>query len=81
MKTVRWFSELETEALNRYFARHVYRDGLRFKEWLKPRGLKMIQPALFYKIHKCPPTLVSAILYKISSKGIHVNNPHRGHRH
>jgi hypothetical protein len=68
-----WFSALETEALNRYFARHVYRDGLRFKEWLKPRGLKMIQPALFYKIHKCPPTLVSAIIYKIKSKGIHMD--------
>jgi hypothetical protein len=68
-----WFSALEAEALHRYFARHVYRDGLSFREWLKPRGLKMIQPPLFYKVHKCPPTLVSAILYKIKSKGIRLH--------
>ena len=67
-----WFSQLELEALQRYFARHVYRDGLRFKEWLKPRGLKMIQPVLFYRINKCPPTLVSGILYKLSEKGLRI---------
>ena len=74
-----WFSELEVETLNRYFARHVYRDGLRFKEWLTPRGLKVIQPALFYKVHKCPATLVSAIIYKIESKGIRLSHHHHPH--
>lgn len=65
-----WFSELEVEALNRYFARHVYRDGLRFKEWLTPRGLRMILPHIFYRVPKCPPSVVSGILYKIKTKGI-----------
>jgi len=67
-----WFSELELEALHRYFARHVYRENLSFREWLKPRGLKTILPKLFYKIDKCPPTLVSAIIHKLSSKGLHI---------
>jgi hypothetical protein len=65
-----WFSEIEKEALNRYFARYVYRDGLTFREWLRPRGLKMIQPRLFYGMHRCLPTVVSRILYKLSEKGL-----------
>lgn len=73
-----WFSQLELEALNRYFARHVYRDGLRFKEWLTPRGIRMIQPHLFYRVHKCPPTLISAILYKMSSHGIRLHGHQQG---
>ena len=67
-----WFSELEMDALHRYFAKHVYRENLSFREWLKPRGLKMIHPKLFYRIHNCQPTIVSAIIHKLSSKGIHI---------
>jgi hypothetical protein len=68
-----WFSQLELETLHRYFGRHVYRDGLRFKEWLTPRGLRMIQPPLFYRVRNCPPTVVSGIVYKLSQKGIHLD--------
>jgi hypothetical protein len=69
-----WFSEIEREALNKYFARYVYRDGLTFREWLRPRGLKMIQPRLFYGMHRCPPTVISGIIIKLEDKGIRLKD-------
>jgi superfamily I DNA/RNA helicase len=65
-----WFSQIELEALNKYFARCVYRDGLTFKEWLKPKGLMMVRPKLFYGLHRCPPSVISGILTKLKEKGI-----------
>ena len=69
----RWFSEQEVEALHKYFARHVYRDGLTFREWLRPEALKIITPAIFYNVPRCTPTIVSAVLTKLKAHGIELN--------
>jgi superfamily I DNA/RNA helicase len=65
-----WFSEQELEVLHRYFARHVYRDGLTFREWLRPEALKTITPSIFYKVPRCTPTIISAVLTKLKTHGI-----------
>jgi hypothetical protein len=33
-----WFTEDALDVLRRYFARHVYRDGLTSRGWCVPRG-------------------------------------------
>jgi hypothetical protein len=65
-----WFSELELEALHKYFARHVFREGLTFHEWLRPEGIKTIVPSIFYKVPRCTPTIVSAVLAKLKTHGV-----------
>lgn len=65
-----WFSELELDVLHKYFARHVYRDGLTFREWLRPEALKTITPSIFYNVPRCTPTIVSAVLTKLKAHGI-----------
>ena len=65
-----WFSELELATLHKYFARHVYREGLTFRSWLRPEALKTITPSIFYKIPRCRPTMVSAVLAKLKTHGI-----------
>lgn len=65
-----WFSDLELEALHKYFARHVYRDGLTFHEWLRPEGLKTITPSIFYNVPRCTPTIVSAVVAKLRNHNI-----------
>jgi hypothetical protein len=65
-----WFSELELEALHKYFARHVFREGLTFHEWLRPEGIKTIVPSIFYKVPRCTPTIVSAVLAKLKAHGV-----------
>jgi len=68
-----WFSALELETLHKYFARHVFRDGLTFHDWLRPEGLKIIVPSIFYKVPRCTPTLVSAVLTKLKVRGVELN--------
>lgn len=70
-----WFSEIELEALNYYFARHVYREGLTFREWLRPEALKTITPSVFYKVPRCTPTIVSAVLTKLKAHGVGLKPP------
>lgn len=65
-----WFDVLELEALNRYFAVHVYRDNLRFHEWMTPRGLHGINPKLFYHLKRVRGNTVSQILRKLRHKGV-----------
>ena len=77
----RWFSKLELDALHMYFARHVYRDGLTFHDWLRPDGLKMIRPKVFYGIPKCKPTIVSAVLIKLRENGVEVVGLTPGNKH
>ena len=66
----KWFSELELDTLHKYFARHVYREGLTFHEWLRPEALKTINLHVFYKVPRCAPTMVSAVLSKLRIHGI-----------
>jgi hypothetical protein len=49
-----WFGEDELDVLRRYFARHVYRDGLTFREWCVPHALATIVRSRFRSIPKCP---------------------------
>ena len=67
-----WFSEDELDALKRYFARHVYRDGLTFHEWCIPRGLATIARSRFRSLPKCPETLIQRVISKLSAKGVSV---------
>lgn len=68
-----WFSRIELEALHRYFARHVYRDGLTFRDWLRPDTLRAINASVFYKVPQCIPTIVSAVMSKLKDHGLNVN--------
>ena len=67
-----WFSDLELEALHKYFARHVYRDGLAFRDWLRPETLRTINSTVFYNVPRCTPTIVSAVITKLKSHGIEI---------
>jgi len=67
-----WFSEDELDALKRYFARHVYRDGLTFHEWCIPRGLATIARSRFRSLPKCPETLIQRVIAKLSAKEVSV---------
>jgi superfamily I DNA/RNA helicase len=76
-----WFSTLELEALHKYFARHVYRDGLTFHEWLRPEGMRTISIELFYRVPRCTPTIVSAVITKLRAHGIELRPPNQRNRH
>ena len=65
-----WFTDNETEVLKRYFARHVYRDGLTFHEWCVPLGLATIARSRFRSVAKCPDVVVDRLIAKLRSKGV-----------
>lgn len=67
-----WFADDELDALKRYFARHVYRDGLTFHEWCIPRGLATIGRTRFRSLPKCPTTLIEQVISKLSAKGVSI---------
>lgn len=65
-----WFKHEELEALHRYFARHVYRDGLTFHEWMKPRCLCRLRADLFYRVKHVSSNMVSQIMKLLRTKGV-----------
>jgi hypothetical protein len=65
-----WFTDDELDALHRYFARHVYRDGLTFHEWCVPRSLAAIERSRFQLLPKCPPLVVKRLLEKLRARGM-----------
>lgn len=67
-----WFSDDELDAVKRYFARHVYRDGLTFYEWCIPRGLATISRSRLRSLPKCHGTLVERVVSKLAAKGVSV---------
>jgi hypothetical protein len=56
-----WFAEDALDVLRRYFARHVYRDGLTFRGWFVPRALATIARSRFRSVPKCPGPAVERL--------------------
>lgn len=67
-----WFSDDELDALKRYFARHVYRDGLTFHEWCIPRGLSTLSCSRFRSLPKCRRALIERVISKLAAKGVSI---------
>jgi hypothetical protein len=65
-----WFAEDELDVLRRYFARHVYRDGLTFWEWCIPRMLATIERSRIRSDPKCPAQSVERLFKKLRAKGV-----------
>ena len=65
-----WFTGDEIEVLKRYFARHVYRDGLTFHEWCVPLGVATITRSRFRSVAKCPELVVNRLIAKLRAKGV-----------
>jgi hypothetical protein len=72
-----WFTGDELEALKKYFARQVYRDGLTFHEWCVPRGLASITGPKFDEVPKCPKPVVDRLFAMLRTKGVTVSPPGR----
>jgi hypothetical protein len=65
-----WSGEDELDVLHRYFARHVYRDGLTFREWCVPQALATIVRSHFRSVPKCPGMAVDRVFKTLKAKRI-----------
>ncbi|RYD84950.1 MAG: hypothetical protein EOP84_04010, partial [Verrucomicrobiaceae bacterium] len=65
-----WFSDDELDVLKRYFARHVYRDGLTFHEWCVPRALSTVSRTRLKAVPKCHASTINRVLTTLSAKGV-----------
>ena len=72
-----WFTGDELEALKRYFARQVYRDGLTFREWCVPRALASITYSKFEEVPKFSKAVVDRLFAVLRAKGIVASPPNQ----
>ncbi|HSY43325.1 MAG TPA: hypothetical protein VK811_05400, partial [Candidatus Acidoferrum sp.] len=66
----KWFNSEEIDALNRYFAIHVYRENLTFHEWMIPRNLQRLNERALYNLKHVRRKTANHIMSKLHNKGI-----------
>jgi hypothetical protein len=73
-----WFTVAECDVLHRYFAKYIYRDGLTFREWLRPKSLDLIQTNKLISLPKSSPTDVADLVNTLRAKGLNLAPLPRG---